>query len=220
MNNRIREPGLSAREIWFKRDQYTGCQLPVDDKILLENKYASRQKSHHASAKHQARGKTHPVFTDIHIGDLVYINSERDKTKPKDRYIVVEVSGNPPYDVKVQKFVGAQLRARIYDVKGGDLIKVKSYKFPSVNSESSDEDEKDIKEKDEAEVEEISEVEEMSSDEDITEAEEVAVAPQEPVAAVAPPPSPQAEAVPRRPARIRHPPAWAKDYIMQDPGED
>ena len=229
MNNRIREPGLSAREIWLKRDQFTGCQLPVDDKILLENKYANRQKSHHASAKHQARGKTHPVFTDIHIGDLVYINSERDKTKPKDRYIVLEVSRNPPYDVKVQKFVGAQLRSRIYDVKGGDLIKVKSHKFPLVNSESSDEDEKEIKEKDEPEFEEISEEEalseeEASSEEDSSssEVDEVAAAaPQEPVAAVAPRrPSPQPEVVPRRPSRNRRPPAWSKDYIMQDPGED
>ena len=139
LNSRIRSTGLSAKEIWFQRDQFTGQQLPLDDRNIIQNKYKERIKSHHPSARYQARGKEQGLYTYVKKGDLVYLNSERDKTKPRDRYIVVDNKGE---DLKVQKFVGSQIRSRIYTVKKGDIIKVNEHKFSPVYqySDTSDDD--------------------------------------------------------------------------------
>ena len=36
LNSRIRSNGLSARELWTQRDQYTQSQLPIDDKTVID----------------------------------------------------------------------------------------------------------------------------------------------------------------------------------------
>ena len=76
-NERVRDSGLSAREIWTKRDQFTGRQLPIIDEKIIRKKYEDRVKSHKASAKYQARGKTLAVYPEVSVGDLVYLNSDR-----------------------------------------------------------------------------------------------------------------------------------------------
>jgi hypothetical protein len=218
LNNRIREPGLSAREVWLKRDQFTGSQLPIDDNKLIQNKYADRLKSHATSAKHQARGKVHPVHSDIHIGDLVYINSEKDKTKPRDRYMVIDISSstNTPNSIKVQKFVGSQLRARVYTVNSGDLITVKAYKFTPVNVDTSS-DEDSFIDKEEVESSDSSEDDVEGTDSNDEGNAEVA----EPNGGNAD----EAEGavainIPHRPARIKRPPKKLEDYVWTSNDED
>ena len=197
MNDRIRGNGLSSREMWVKRDTFTGKQLPIDDVKILNQKYESRLKSHKSSEKFQSRGKTSAVYPEIEVGDLVYLNSDRSKLKPRDKYIVVQPKEDVrPNTVCVQKFVGAQLRSRRYTVNAADIIKV-PVKSPAVHShtlESEDETE------DEETTDQVSETEEE-------EGEEVAVVePRRPVVEVPPP------VVERRPVRTRKPPGYLKDY--------
>ena len=73
------------------------------------------------------------------IGDLVYINSDRLKTKARDRYLIVAVDRTT---CKVQKFTGTQLRARIYTVNRADVLTIPPWKFPNeeFSNETSDED--------------------------------------------------------------------------------
>lgn len=145
LNDRIRDGGLSAREIWTKRDQFTGQQLPLNDDKIISRKYENRLKSHQASAKYQSRGKTSATNPDIYIGDLVYLKSDRDKTKPRDRYIVVKPKTEARKNtISLQKFVGSQLRSRIYLVNPGEIMKVKEHKlenviFPESDDENSEE---------------------------------------------------------------------------------
>ena len=123
INSKIRQQGLSAREIYTQRDQYTGNQLPMEDRALIQGKKEEKLKSHQSSAKFKARGKS-LVTPSVSVGQLVYINSDREKTKPRERYIVREVG---PEICKVQKFVGSQLRSRIYDASTQDITTVPAW---------------------------------------------------------------------------------------------
>ena len=144
VNDRIREGGLSAREIWTKRDQYTGKQLPINDEKVIARKYESRLKSHKSSAKYRSRGKTSALKLDLMVGDLVYLKSEKEKTKPRDRYIVVQPKTKSRTNtVSLQKFVGSQLRSRIYVVNESDIMKVKSHAIDKDPFESENESEEE-----------------------------------------------------------------------------
>ena len=57
LNTRIRNRGLSAKEIVFQRDGYTGDQLNIDDKILANEQNTIRIANHLPSARSQATVK-------------------------------------------------------------------------------------------------------------------------------------------------------------------
>ena len=146
LNCRLRGEGVSAREIWTKRDQYNGEQIPIDDLLLLKAKEMKKQKSHLPSATFKARGKRSFMLAPLERGDLVYVNSDRDKTHARDRYMVTEVS---EVTCNVQKFTGLQLRARIYTVNRADVITVQPWRFDITggsNAEPEDSDSEDYQE--------------------------------------------------------------------------
>ena len=113
LNSRIRSGGLSALEVFTQRDQFTGDQIPLQDREIIKRKELERKSSHMSSAKYRSRGKTVPLYPTLKPGDLIYINSDRLKTRARDRYIVVSVGSST---CKVQKFVG---RARSYILSTG-----------------------------------------------------------------------------------------------------
>ena len=160
MNDRVRGNGLSSREMWVKRDTFTGKQMPIDEEKIMQDKYEERLKSHKSSQKYSARGKTGPIYPVVCEGDLVYLNSERSKLKPRDKYIVVnpkKKEDSRPHTVYVQKFVGTQLRSRIYPVNAADIIKV-PVKHPylkdeMVESETSESENEELNHENEVEVE-------------------------------------------------------------------
>ena len=53
-------------------------------------------------------------YSSILVGDLVYIKGEKDKTKARAKYLVTAIS--EPW-CKLRKFVGSQLRSKVYDIK-------------------------------------------------------------------------------------------------------
>ncbi len=54
LNTRIRDRGLSSREMWFQRDQFTNCQLPISDLELIRQQHSHRIYNHPASQKSKA----------------------------------------------------------------------------------------------------------------------------------------------------------------------
>lgn len=207
LNSRIRESGLSSLEMYTQRDQFTGNQLPLEDRTLILRKEEEKMKSHGPSAKFKSRGKVNPVFPHIKKGDLIYINSDRMKTKARDRYIVVSVEKSI---CVVQKFVGTQLRARQYTVNRADVIVIPSWKFPLADQDS-DSDES-IPPADNKELDTQRETTDVS-DEDESEAsdrDEVfddRVVQEDPVQEVQP--------QPRRSTRTRRRPAYLSEYVVE-----
>ena len=57
----------------------------------------------------------------IEVGDLVYLHSDRNKSRARDRYLVVSL--DPPF-CNIKKFVGSQLRSSSYRVKLSECFRV------------------------------------------------------------------------------------------------
>ena len=134
INGRIRNNKLSAAEVWTQRDMSTGERLNLNDKKLIEDKYQQRIQAHHSSAKYKARGKEAECPQKVHVGQLVYLYSDRSKLKSRDQYMVIETAGD---EVQVQKFTSNQFRQRKYKVKISDLIIIPQQESPKSEADPS-----------------------------------------------------------------------------------
>ena len=114
LNSRIRSRGLSAREMWFQRDQFTNCQIPLNDQDLILKQFEQRSTNHASSEKSKAPRCRKGPQNVIDIGDLVLLHGDRDKHKGRDRYLVVAKDGEW---CNIKKFCGSQLRKNAYRVK-------------------------------------------------------------------------------------------------------
>ena len=92
MNRRIRHSGLSSFEIWTQRDQITGDQLPINDIQIILSQQFGRVQNHSSSARSKAHGKAGAPTPQLRVGDLIYLYSDADKTKTRDKYMIVSVS--------------------------------------------------------------------------------------------------------------------------------
>jgi hypothetical protein len=104
----------SSREMLTQRDQFTNHQLPVSDRDLLSQKHLLRPSNHSSSEKYKTPSGLHPKKEDISIGDLVYIYADRNKSKARDRYLVVSTDTEW---CNIRKFTGRQLRQASYRIK-------------------------------------------------------------------------------------------------------
>ena len=127
LNTRIRSQGLSSRELWTQRSQFTGDQLPICDQEYIFHQNLSRRTNHPYSEKAKRHGAPALDCLNISVGDLVYLRTDRDKTKARSRYLVVSVDGEW---CLIKKFTGNQLRACSYKVKLSDCFLVPHTKEP------------------------------------------------------------------------------------------
>ena len=116
LNSRLCSHGLSSREMWTQRDQFTSTPLPLDDQKLLEEQH--RRRLTYNMRHNQVSCKPSSDDLPIPEGSIVYINTERNKTQSRPRYIVSSQDG-PWYQVK--KFIGTQLRNQSYRVHRNQL---------------------------------------------------------------------------------------------------
>jgi hypothetical protein len=143
LNSRLRREGLSARELWTQRDQFTHDQLPICDRKVIQEQHLQRKQDNPYSEKSKNRNRNGSASPTINVGDLVYLVAERDKTQPRSRYLIISVED--PWCV-IKKFSGNQLRATSYKVKTTDCLIVpnrsmSSTPYPRRDRDSSDEEE-------------------------------------------------------------------------------
>ena len=71
LNSRIHQGGLSAREIWTRRDQVTGAQLPFVHTDLIQAQHETRLYNHEPSAWSKTPNVLLPDTPPVKVGDLV-----------------------------------------------------------------------------------------------------------------------------------------------------
>ena len=121
LNSRIRNRGLSAREMWFQRDQFSNHQIPLSDYDLIAKQHTLRENNHSSSEDSKApRGKQQPEAS-LKVGDLVYLYADRNKLHKRCRYLVTSISYPWCY---IRKFTENQLRQFSYKVKVSECFKV------------------------------------------------------------------------------------------------
>ena len=123
LNSRIRSRGLSSREMWTQRDQFSNKQLPLADDHIISLQHEQRLSNHPLSERSKAPGQSRRPTPLIDIGDLVYLHSDLNKSRARDRYLVVAI--DPPF-CNIKKFSGSQLRSSSYHVKLSECFKVPS----------------------------------------------------------------------------------------------
>ena len=121
LNTRIRSRGLSAREMWTQRDQYSHAQLPMVDRELIMEQHATRIRNHPYSEHSKAPTGKQPMSCNAQVGDLVYVKSDLNKTRARDRYLVVQRDDTW---CRVKKFTDRQLRPTSYKVRQDECLKI------------------------------------------------------------------------------------------------
>lgn len=121
LNTRVRARGLSAREIWYQRDQFTNSQISHSDLELIQQQHTQRLQNHPSSEKSKAPGGRIPPAPVLQVGDLIYIISDGSKTRARDRYLIVSIDG---LWCNVRKFSGYQFRSTSYRVKLSECFRV------------------------------------------------------------------------------------------------
>ena len=140
LNSRIRHTGLSARELWTQRNQYTHEQVPIHDRDVILGQYNKREQNHPYSEKSKHASKTRYFeVPSINVGDIVYLHNDKDKTKSRHRYLVVSIDGEW---CRIKRFSGSQLRSSSYKVKLAECYCVPCQVPPiTVRHENIDDDE-------------------------------------------------------------------------------
>ena len=115
LNSRVRSSGLSSREMLMQRDQFTGEQLPLQDRQLISDQHHRRLA---INLHNNRKSDSHTSNPAIPEGSIVYIKAERNKTQSRPRYLVTMRDG-PWYHLK--KFSGDQLRNVTYKVHRNQL---------------------------------------------------------------------------------------------------
>jgi len=133
LNSRIRSRGLSAREMFMQRDQFSNMQLPLSDVALVEEQHRLRDTNHQYSEKSQAPEGFPSVAQQLQPGDLVYLYTDKSKIHARDRYMVSSVQDDWCY---VKKFAGPQLRSNSYKGKLTDCFLVPFHKFERTSTAS------------------------------------------------------------------------------------
>ena len=121
LNSRIRSRGLSARELWTQRDQFQNRQIPLTDLDVILKQHEQRLSNHPLSEKSKNPLQKPFCQHNLEVGDIVYLNSDRNKSKARNRYLLVSMDGSWCY---VRKFVGSQLRSVSYRVRKYDCYRV------------------------------------------------------------------------------------------------
>ncbi|KAK3715784.1 hypothetical protein QZH41_018836, partial [Actinostola sp. cb2023] len=124
LNARIRSRGLSAREMWMQRDQFSNHQIPLSDQELVLKQHDLRNANHPYSEKSKAPLKKAIDAPQVEVGDLVYLYLDRNKSCSRDRYLVTSTEG---IWCNIRKFTGSQLRKTSYRVKASECYKVPNH---------------------------------------------------------------------------------------------
>ena len=89
LNSRIRFSKRSAKELWMRRNQYTGDNLDVDDVELSDDQHSRRVNDNKSKQKLPVKDQE-----DFIKGEIVFIISDKDKTKKREPYLVTEVKSS------------------------------------------------------------------------------------------------------------------------------
>ncbi len=113
LNGRIRHNNLSAKEMFFGRDQMDGSRLNFSDEVLSSQQHAHRMSNHLPSARCKARGGPPAKVNGLSLGSLVFIKHEGNKFNPRQSYVIVALKQD---SAVLQKMSDGKFSSRQYTV--------------------------------------------------------------------------------------------------------
>ena len=127
LNSKLRpsKNNLSSKEVLLMRDQFSGAQLDISDKQVIERQHKMRMESHRNTARQAIVEET------FQPGELVLLKGEGTKHQVRDTYIVCSPGPpNRPNTLKIRKMLhilgdpkAGKIMKQAYLVKPSQLIK-------------------------------------------------------------------------------------------------
>ena len=116
MNSRIRNRGLSSKEIVLQRDQVTNESKPISDHELSKEQFERRTLKHPSEISESNES--------IKPGNNVFLKADKNKLRGREMYRVVDLFvKNKEKHAKLQKSE-TQFRSKIYDAKLSEIFLV------------------------------------------------------------------------------------------------
>ena len=116
MNSRIRERGLTSKEMAFNRDQTSNKVKPADDEALANRQVENRE-------------NRHPIPKEIdsdsfHVGENVFLKSDKSKLRAREMYKITKIfQENNENWAMVQK-CDSKFMSKEYKVKFSEIFKI------------------------------------------------------------------------------------------------
>ena len=88
VNEKIRNQGLSSKEILFARDQFNQANIPLDDQQLHDQVTINRSKNNVYSSRSKATINREAIPANARKGNVVFLKQEGSKWMKKDMYLV------------------------------------------------------------------------------------------------------------------------------------
>lgn len=104
----LRSLRVSLREMWTQWDQFSNQQITLADDHLIALQHEQCLSNHPLSEHSKAPLHNRCPTPFIDVGDLVYLHSDRNKSRACNCYLVVPID-SPFCDIK--KFIGSQLQS-------------------------------------------------------------------------------------------------------------
>ena len=162
INSRIRERGLTSKEMAFNRDQITNEVKLCNDSDLADQQVKIRIKRHPKNTCEDS--------TNFKVGDNVFLKSDKSKLRGREAFKIIGLfQRNDEKWASIQK-CESKFMSKQYDVKFSELFKIpKSKDLFNIDEE---EDIIDNKEKDEpllpSKIQDLPENNSPSTEEDLT----------------------------------------------------
>lgn len=122
--------------MWSQRDQFSNTQIPIIDQDLILAQHELPQRNHSYCEREKYPCKTFLPEPELCVGDIVKLRCYLNKTKSRDRYLVVSI--DYPW-CNIRRFAGPQFRQSFYRVKVSDCFKVPVFSNPAMLANKSDE---------------------------------------------------------------------------------
>ena len=140
LNTRIRNRDLSAREILFSREQFSGTNLDLKDNELKNEKMTKKIDNHQYSEKSKYPKAITPLDSKAQKGDAVYLKQDGGKHTLRDKFLVLEADQTT---VKLSKLLHSldknlptKLSSKTIHVKQTDIFKSKLETEATLKEES------------------------------------------------------------------------------------
>ena len=137
VNARIRSAGLASREILLSRALLNNQKMDLADTELSNKKTALREYNNSAAVKHQKKaGAEKADKHNFEVGDLVLLNTPREKTKSRDQFIIHSM--DTARNIAVVRKAQSQLQAKTYPVDLSLLIPLNYFRpGPQISADMS-----------------------------------------------------------------------------------
>ena len=140
INSRVRERGLTSKEMAFNRDQISNEVKPSDDKFLSQKQLASRIDKHP-----KTKIKTSTKFS---VGDNVFLKFDKSKLRGREMYKITKLFQKNQEPCAILQKCESKFMSKEYEVKIAEIFPIVKNSNTNDNEENSNEanDKKDTSE--------------------------------------------------------------------------